>query len=122
MAKEDANGNGTVSLTAKLLSVDGKTPMMIGDGDTAKEMDVRRAILLSLLQGSGQAQEQGKLTEDEKLDCYLLSKKISDDDRTGFTFSAAQTTLIKRCAYLRLPTEPFGALVEQIDPGAIKEE
>ncbi len=113
---------GTVSLTRHLIGVDGETLEVVdvdSDGEEVRhKMDVRRAVLLSLLQGSGLAERKEKLNESEKLRCFTLSQAVANEQNTGYTFKPEDIILIKKLAALRLPVEPFGSLLQIIDPTA----
>ncbi len=101
MSKQESNG--AISLTETLQSVTGE-PLTVQKGQNGDEpapMDVRMAIHLSLTQGSMMLQEQQKLSESEKMDAYLLAKKICDKERTGYTFALEEAALVKKCAFLR---------------------
>ena len=116
------DGEETTSLTKVLLGVDGKPLEMQLDGGETEEMTVRRAVLLSLLQGPEFLVRMNRtpLGDGEKLDCFVLARDVSDKERTGYTFASEEVTLIKKLAAVRLPTEPYGALVLELDPGARK--
>ena len=108
----------TVSLTKILVGIDGKN-LKIGEKEKDEERDftVRDCILIALEQGSIMAQNKEPLSEVEKLNGYYLSKKIQDEDRTGYTFKSKEVTMIRKYANLRFASVIFGALVDILDPG-----
>ncbi len=111
----------TVSLTKCLMGLDKKV-LKLGEGKEEKDFTVRDAIMLSLLQGSLLAQNKDNLSDIEKIAAYVLAKKISDEDRTGYTFKSEEITMVKKFAGYRFGTEVFGSLLEHIDPAEVKDK
>ncbi len=111
----------TVSLTKELKDLDGKFLKLLDEGKEER-LTVRTAIKLALTQGSQFAQQKGELTEEEKLDAYMLARGVVNASGTGYSFTPEEITTLKKFAYLRWPTEFYGALLEVIDPVTFKKK
>jgi len=113
----------TTSLTKLLIGFDGE-PIKVKDlneDGTVKAsfaMDVRWAILMALKQGSVFAEQKKELNETDKLRCYILAQEVANPENVGKTFKPEDIILIKRLATLRLSVEPYGVLLEILDPTA----
>lgn len=115
MPKDKAVPN-EVSLKKILMGLDGKNLKIGDDPNDLRDLDVRSAIMISLLQGSVMAQQKDDLPDTEKLDCYMLARKISDEGLKKYSFKSEETTMVKKFAVLRFPTESYGALLEELEP------
>jgi len=111
----------TVSLIKELKDLDGAPLKLVDDGKEEK-LNVRTAIKLALTQGSQFAQQKGELDETQKLDAYMLARDVVNTNGTGYSFTPEEITIIKKFAYLRWPTEYYGALLEVIDPVTFKKK
>ena len=111
----------TVSLTKELKDLEG-APLKLVEDDKEVVLNVRMAIKLALTQGSQFAQQKGELKEEEKFDAYMLAREVVNANGTGYSFTPEEITTIKKFAYLRWPTEFYGALLEVIDPVTFKKK
>ena len=110
----------TISLTKMLVGMDGKHVKLMEEDEngkrTSRNMDVRLAIMLALRQGSRIAEQNKALSESDKIRCFELGVKVSNEESSGCTFKLEDRVLIKRLANLWLSAEPYGAFLMIFDP------
>lgn len=111
----------TISLTKELKDLEGKYLRFTEEGKEER-LNVRTAIKLALTQGSMFAQQKDQLNEKEKFDAYMLAREIVGANGTGYSLTSEEITTVKKFAFLRWPTEYFGALLEVIDPAMFKKK
>lgn len=112
-----------VSLTEPLVGVEGEAIALVdAEGKEVGELSVRRAILVSLLQAENFLRQANKppLSDREKIDAFILAQKVGNPESTGVTLSPEDIVLIKKVAFIRLPTEWLGALLMKIDPESLE--
>ncbi len=115
-----------VSLTVILRDIEGKElkwdEPVEGEETKRHDLSVRKAVLIALTQGPDNLTASGKppLGDSEKLEAHSLAVAIASRERTGFGFTLEDKTLIKKLASVRLPHAWFCALVEHLDPNAVK--
>ena len=109
----------TTSLTKLLRGLDGEVLRISRGPKDVADMSIREAVKFCLLQGPDALRVNGKqpLSDEEKFKCFMLAREIENTEATGFTFKSEQVTLIKKLAASALPTEPYGVLVLELDPG-----
>lgn len=112
----------TTSLTKVLRGLDGEVLRISRGLKDVVDMSIREAVKFCLLQGPDALRVNGKppLSDEEKFKCFMLAREIENTEATGFTFKSEQVTLIKKLAASALPTEPYGVLVLELDPGEEK--
>lgn len=116
---------GTISLIKHLESGGGKT-LKAKVGSEEHDMDVRRACIMSLLEGSEilrQRQnargEPPALSMKKILRVGILYGKMENDKSTCITLDNSDKDLILMLGHLALPAVVLTALVSVLDPGQL---